>query len=62
MGSYVAVITVSIIVVAMVIILSMVTLSKGYGYKHKIDPLPDEEANRYNDRNEVMENKEKINS
>lgn len=46
MGSYIGVIAVSVIVVAMVIILSLVTLSKGYGYKHKIDPLPDEKENK----------------
>jgi len=29
--------------VLLVLILSLVTISKGYGYEHKIDPHPDEE-------------------
>ncbi|WP_338061882.1 YtzI protein [Virgibacillus indicus] len=44
MGAYIVVGAVSLLVVAMVVILSMVTISKGYGYKHSIDSLPDEET------------------
>lgn len=43
MGMYITVALVSVVVVAMVVVLSMVTLKKGYGYKHSVDPLPDEE-------------------
>ena len=42
MGAYIVVGVVSLLVVAMVLVLSMVTISKGYGYKHSIDSLPDE--------------------
>ncbi|CDQ40995.1 MULTISPECIES: YtzI protein [Virgibacillus] len=42
MSTYIVVIIACIIVVAIVLILSLVTISKGYAYKHEIDPLPDE--------------------
>jgi len=36
------VIVISIVVVLLVVVLSLVTLSKGYAYKHSVDPLPDD--------------------
>ncbi|MFC4025390.1 YtzI protein [Oceanobacillus longus] len=42
MGTYITVGIVSLIVVVIVVGLSLVTLSKGYGYKHSVDPLPDD--------------------
>ncbi|MBP1968551.1 Ca2+/H+ antiporter [Virgibacillus natechei] len=39
---------ISILVVAFVLILSLVTISKGYAYKHSVDPLPDEEVQEQN--------------
>lgn len=38
----VEVIFATVVIVAMVLVLSLKTLSKGYGYKHKVDPLPDQ--------------------
>ncbi|WP_175559346.1 YtzI protein [Sediminibacillus albus] len=42
------------LVVALVIGLSLLTTSKGYAYKHTVDPHPDqqatEEKNEYNDK------------
>jgi len=35
----------SALIIVMVLVLSLVTLSKGYGYKHTIDPLPEEKDN-----------------
>ncbi|GAB3045863.1 YtzI protein [Virgibacillus ainsalahensis] len=32
----------SVGIAAIVLLLSMVTISKGYGYKHTVDPHPDE--------------------
>jgi hypothetical protein len=43
---------VSAAVVAMVLIGSLYVISKGYAYKHKIDPLPDEEEPEDEDREE----------
>ena len=43
MGAYVAVAFGSIVFVALLIILSLATINKGYGYKHTVDPHPDEE-------------------
>ncbi|WP_084268684.1 YtzI protein [Oceanobacillus damuensis] len=40
MGAYIAVGIVSVAIVGLVVGLSLATLSKGYGYKHSIDPLP----------------------
>lgn len=37
-----AVVVISAIIIVMVLVLSLITLSKGYGYKHTVDPLPDE--------------------
>ncbi|MHA6253066.1 YtzI protein [Oceanobacillus sp. CAU 1775] len=33
----------SLVFIGLVVVLSLATISKGYGYKHKIDPHPDEE-------------------
>lgn len=33
---------VSIIVILFVLILSLITISKGYGFKHSVDPHPEE--------------------
>ncbi|UJL46939.1 YtzI protein [Virgibacillus sp. NKC19-16] len=43
MGDYIIVVIVSIIVVIGVLLLSLLTLSKGYAYKHSVDPLPDDD-------------------
>ncbi|MBY7142252.1 YtzI protein [Virgibacillus sp. NKC19-3] len=43
MGDYLLVGIISIIAVVGVLLLSLLTLSKGYAYKHSIDPHPDEE-------------------
>jgi len=32
---------ISIVIVAIVLLLSILTISKGYSYKHTIDPAPD---------------------
>ncbi|WP_087974481.1 YtzI protein [Oceanobacillus rekensis] len=50
MGTYLTVGIVSLVFVGMVVALSLVTLSKGYGYKHSVDSLPD------NDKEEDIEN------
>lgn len=39
MFTYVAI---SIVVVVIVLVLSLITITKGYAYKHSIDPLPDD--------------------
>ncbi|MGJ9459470.1 YtzI protein [Oceanobacillus sp. CF4.6] len=52
MGTYITVGIISVVVVAIVVGLSLVTLSKGYSYKHSVDPLPDE------DKKEDMEKRE----
>lgn len=36
---------ISIILTIVVLILSVWTISKGYGFKHTIDPAPEEEEN-----------------
>lgn len=45
MGAYVAVGVASFILIVMVVGLSLLTIKKGYGYKHSIDPLPEENEN-----------------
>ncbi|WP_339229947.1 YtzI protein [Oceanobacillus sp. FSL K6-2867] len=45
MGTYVVVGVISVVVVILVVWLSLVTLSKGYGYKHSVDPLPEDTEN-----------------
>lgn len=42
MGTYITVGVISIVVILLVVVLSLVTLSKGYGYKHSVDPLPED--------------------
>ncbi|WP_077624077.1 YtzI protein [Sediminibacillus massiliensis] len=39
---------ISVIIVALVIGLSLLTTSKGYAYKHTIDPLPQETEEKSN--------------
>ena len=43
MGSYLTVVIISLAFVGMVVALSLVTLSKGYGYKHSVDSIPDKD-------------------
>lgn len=43
MGDYFIVGIVSVIVVVGVVLLSLLTLSKGYAYKHSVDPIPDDD-------------------
>ncbi|MCM3399000.1 YtzI protein [Oceanobacillus profundus] len=45
MVTYVVVGVVSVVVVVLVVWLSLVTLSKGYGYKHSVDPKPEDTEN-----------------
>jgi Tfp pilus assembly protein PilO len=45
----------TILVVAMVLGLSLKTLSKGYGYKHTIDPLPNSEEEEDRSESQVKE-------
>lgn len=40
---------VSIIFTLVVLVLSLITISKGYGYKHKVDPLDENAIKRGND-------------
>ena len=39
------VLVVSLILTVIVLILSLITISKGYGYKHTIDPLVKDDQN-----------------
>ncbi|QTM98006.1 YtzI protein [Sediminibacillus dalangtanensis] len=41
-----------VIVVALIIGLSLLTTSKGYAYKHKVDPHPDDLAEQQRDERE----------
>ncbi|WP_010651815.1 YtzI protein [Oceanobacillus massiliensis] len=52
MATYITVGIASIIVVGLVVLLSLTTLSKGYSYKHSVDPLPedDKEDDKEEDR------------
>ncbi len=54
MGTYITVGFVSLVVVGMVVVLSLVTLSKGYGYKHSVDPLPDDEDERDSEKKKEL--------
>ncbi|WP_035427266.1 MULTISPECIES: YtzI protein [Sediminibacillus] len=45
-----------VIVVALIIGLSLLTTSKGYAYKHQVDPHPDDLAEHQ--RNEMEQQKE----
>ncbi|WP_077302715.1 YtzI protein [Virgibacillus pantothenticus] len=36
---------ISIVVVIFVLVLSIVTISKGYAYKHEVDPMPEGQDN-----------------
>lgn len=40
----------SIAIILAVLIMTLVTISKGYAYKHSIDPLPDDEHNEQEDK------------
>lgn len=42
---------VSIVLTAIVLVLSLVTISKGYGYKHTIDPLEDDNEKTEKNKN-----------
>jgi len=35
---------ISLILTVVILLLSLLTISKGYGYKHSIDPLPEDES------------------
>ncbi len=41
-----------IVITAIVLYLSILTLDKGYGYKHKIDPLPPKVEGEADDNDE----------
>ena len=51
MAAYVAVIATSIVLVVLVVVLSLVTINKGYSFKHTVDPHPDEEADKEKEKN-----------
>lgn len=42
------VIVVSVIFTILVLVLSILTITKGYGYKHKVDPLGDTKSDNNN--------------
>ncbi len=44
-------------VVAIVLLLSLFTISKGYAYKHEVDPLPGEDSNKDDNQEEKEEEK-----
>lgn len=48
------VLIVSIVLTVIVLVLSLITIQKGYGYKHTIDPP----VNKENDYRVVIDNKE----
>ncbi|MCM3740487.1 YtzI protein [Oceanobacillus luteolus] len=52
MGAYVAVVAASIVLIIMVVVGSLITINKGYGYKHSVDPLPEDEEERNSKKNE----------
>lgn len=54
MAAYVAVIATSIAFVGFVIGASLLTINKGYSYKHTIDELPDEETDNEKEKENQM--------
>ena len=46
------VLVISLILTVFVLVLSLVTISKGYGYKHTIDPLEKKDENEHNEKQE----------
>jgi len=46
----VSALVISIILTVIILILTLVTISKGYGYKHTIDPLVKENEKEGDDR------------
>jgi len=46
---------VSIVLTIIVLILTIITITKGYGYKHKVDPLidPIPEENEHDDKQKI---------
>jgi cell division protein FtsL len=53
---------VSAAVVAMVLILSLYVISKGYAFKQKVDPLPEEEETDDNEEKNDNGDDEDVNS
>jgi hypothetical protein len=53
MGAYIIAGVASLAFVAMVFYLSMKQISKGYSYKHSIDPLPDNENEKSTEMGEI---------
>lgn len=47
----------SILSVIIVLYLSILTLNKGYGYQQTVDPLPEQENNKGNDKEEHLDSK-----
>ena len=39
-------VVISIVLTIVILLLSLLTISKGYGYKHTVDPKPDSEAKK----------------
>lgn len=35
---------IGIVIILIVLVLTLISISKGYAYKHTIDPLPEEES------------------
>lgn len=46
----VSALVISIILTIIILILSLITISKGYGYKHTVDPLVKDEKENSEDR------------
>ncbi len=44
-----------VVVVAIVLLLSLFTISKGYAYKHEVDPLPGENSTEDDNQEEIEE-------
>ncbi|SHG09127.1 YtzI protein [Ornithinibacillus halophilus] len=45
-------IVIAIVIIIAVLLLSLMTINKGYAYKHTIDPLPSEENETENNEEE----------
>ncbi|WP_226035565.1 YtzI protein [Aquibacillus saliphilus] len=49
------VVIICIVVVILVLGLSLMTINKGYNYKHSVDPLPGEKLEDENDQNKEIQ-------
>ncbi|MCT2536180.1 YtzI protein [Aquibacillus koreensis] len=51
----VVVIVVCIVVTLLVLCLSLLTINKGYAYKHTVDPIPEPDSNKEDPSNRTNE-------